>query len=115
MASTGSKDCGSDNCDVHLFMIETVKELKAGYLALLQSHSDLKEVVVKLTENMGETRRIYQRLDKILEDAKEREENQDKKIEENKKYIDRAIGGIIIANVILVPIVTSLIVHFIEF
>ena len=115
MASVGSKDCGSDNCDVHLFMIETVKELKAGYLALLRSHSDLKEVVVKLTENMGETRRIYQRLDKILEDAKEREENQDEKIEESKKYIDRAIGGIIIANVILVPIVTSLVAHFIKF
>jgi len=102
-------DCTSKDCEAHLFMVETVKEIKSMNLELMRSQQVLENSIIKLTENLNELHRMNQRIDTIMEKQDIKEAAQDLEIANQKAFMNKALGAIAIATFII-PIVVTLII-----
>ncbi len=88
------KDCRSEDCEAHLFMLETVRDLKTLTLKLADGQQSLERAVVKLSENFNEIMRTNARLDEILKAQAIKEKAQDVEIEANRNFMNKAVGAL---------------------
>ena len=95
------------NCEAHLFMVETVKEIKTMNLELMRSQQVLENSIIKLTENLNELQRMNSRIDNIMLKQEEKEEAQDLEISNHRDFMNKAIGALVLATFVI-PIIVSL-------
>jgi len=97
------------NCEAHLFMVETVREIKSMNSELMRSQQVLENSIIKLTENLNELQRMNSRIDNIMEKQEEKEEAQDLEISNHRDFMNKAMGALVLATFVI-PIVVSLVV-----
>lgn len=102
-------DCATKNCEAHIFMVETVKEIKTMNLELMRSQQVLENSIIKLTENLNELHRMNSRIDHIMVKQNEKEEAQDLQISDHRDFMNKAMGSLAVATFVI-PIIVSLIV-----
>ncbi len=95
------RDCTSKDCEAHLFMVETVKEIKAMNLELMRSQQALENSVIKLAENLQELQRMNARIDAIMAKQEIKERFQDEEIARHRDFMNKALGILFIATFII--------------
>jgi hypothetical protein len=90
--SKKSIPCGGSECEAHIFVIDLVKELQISYARLTEGQMDIKENLIRLTENLLETQRSTARFELLVAELKTRDKEQDVKIESNRDFMNKAIG-----------------------
>lgn len=88
------RKCRSEDCEAHLFMVETMKELKVMNTKLMESQQRLSEASVKLTENILEIHRTNDKLDDVVRELRTKDDEQDKAIEAQRAFTNRALGAL---------------------
>lgn len=101
------KDCTSKDCEAHLFMVETVKEIKAMNLELMRSQQALENSVIKLSENLQELQRMNARIDAIMLKQEAKEKSQDEEISKQRDFMNKALGIVSFA-LFIIPIVVTI-------
>ena len=97
------KGCRSEDCEAHMYMVETMRELKDMDRRLLDNQQALERASIKLTENFLELQRTNTRLDQLFTEQKEKDDQQDKLIADQGAFMNKAIG-VLSTLTFLVPI-----------
>lgn len=84
--------CSFPKCEMHDFVINTVDHMKEMQETAMSSNNSQGLLLVKLTENLLELQRNNERLQKLFEKMQSENEKRDKKIDDNSKFIYKAIG-----------------------
>ena len=104
------RKCKSEDCEAHLFMVETMKELKGMNTKLMESQQRLSEASVKLTENILEIHRTNDKLDEVVRELRTKDTEQDKEIEEQREFTNRALGALALIT-FLSPFILYFLTH----
>lgn len=100
-------DCNLGTCEAHLYMSETMKELRNITSELSKNQQRLDNSMIKLIENFSEMQRINQRLETIVVSQHQKDSEQDRKLDEQRAYMNKSLG-ILGALTFLVPVVISI-------
>lgn len=84
--------CKSEDCDAHIYMDETLRELKHMSQRLVESQQALERTSVKLTENLEELQRTNQRIDSYILTQQNKNTEFEKKLAEQAAFMNKAVG-----------------------
>lgn len=93
-------------CEAHLYMSDGMKEIKTLTLELTRGQQAIENSVIKLTANFDEMQRINQRLEAIVEKQSARDTKQDDLINQQRDFMNKALG-VIGAISFLVPVLIN--------
>lgn len=88
----GVTECSFPKCEMHDFVMKTVDHMKDMQEVSINANHAQETLVVKLTENLLELQRNNERLQKLFESLQEENKARDKRIEDNSKFIHKAVG-----------------------
>lgn len=91
--------CNSDTCQYHYLTESVIADLKESVIKLLEGQTKMGESIVQLTEAFKMVERIDARLAKLEDLAREKDKEQDVKIDELKGFMYKAMGAIAAAGV----------------
>lgn len=79
-------------CSVHESTMELIMTVDRRTLDILSGQMDIKENLIRLSENFLELQHLNQRFDHMIEELKIKDEKQNDKIESNSSFVNKAVG-----------------------
>lgn len=79
-----------EGCEAHIYMVETIKELKGLTNKLLEDQHGSRETLIKLSENLLELQRFNISVVETLKELKEYNIIQDNKTNKNSEFVIKA-------------------------
>lgn len=92
--------CSPDTCQYHKLTESVITDLKGAVEKLLEGQDQMKETVIKLTENMKSFERIDERIVRLEELQRERDKEQDIKIQELRAFMYKMAGALTVIGVV---------------
>ena len=84
--------CRSEDCEAHMYMVETMRELKEMDRRILDGQQALERASIKLTENFLELQRTNKRIDELFKKQQDKDQEQDIRIEGISSFMNKAVG-----------------------
>ena len=105
-----------DTCAVHDTTMDLINRVDERTLQLMAGQMDIKENLIRLSENLLELQRLNTRFDHMTEELKIKDERQDEKIERNSSFVNKAIGVVGAISIIaaLGTVVMSILTFFLK-
>lgn len=85
--------CNSESCQYHALTESVIGDLKAAVQKLTESQEQMKETVIQLAEAFKAMERLNQRIDKLENNLVEKNKEQDKKVDELRIFMYKALGA----------------------
>ena len=103
-------------CSVHESTMELISKVDERTIQLMSGQMDIKENLIRLSENLLELQRLNVRFDHMTEELKVKDEKQDEKIEKNSSFVNKAIGVVGAISIIaaLGTVVMSILTFFLK-
>ena len=100
-------------CEVHESTMALINKIDERTLALLSGQMDIKENLIRLTENLFEMQRLNKRFDHVVEELKIKDEKQDEKIDKNSGFVNKAIG--VVGAISLIAAIGTVVMSILTF
>lgn len=97
--------CDNEHCEAHVFTMDLISKLEGVTEKLMDGQHDIKENIIRLTENLLELQRTNQRYDKMCEEVKAKDKEQDDQIKHNSAFVNKAIG--VVGAISLIAVMAS--------
>jgi len=103
-------------CAVHETTMDLINKVDERTIQLMSGQMDIKENLIRLSENLLELQRLNARFDHMTEELKIKDERQDEKIERNSSFVNKAIGVVGAISIIaaLGTVVMSILTFFLK-
>jgi len=103
-------------CAVHETTMDLINKVDERTIQLMSGQMDIKENLIRLSENLLELQRLNTRFDHMTEELKIKDERQDEKIEKNSSFVNKAIGVVGAISIIaaLGTVVMSILTFFLK-
>ena len=103
-------------CAVHETTMDLINKVDERTIQLMSGQMDIKENLIRLSENLLELQRLNARFDHMTEELKIKDERQDEKIEKNSSFVNKAIGVVGAISIIaaLGTVVMSILTFFLK-
>ena len=85
--------CNSESCQYHALTESVISDLKAAVQKLTESQEQMKETVIQLAEAFKAMERLNKRIDKLENTLVEKNKEQDKKVDELRIFMYKALGA----------------------
>lgn len=97
-----SGDCSPNSCHYHALTESVITDLKEAVHKLMEGQEKMRISLVQMTEAFKAVERLDDRLSKMEDERKEKDKEQDKKIDALRVFMYKATGGITAATGIIV-------------
>lgn len=92
--------CNPSTCQYHYLTENVIADLKSAVEKVIEGQGQMRETVIALTENMKSFERVDNRLEKLETLQRERDKEQDLKIQEIRAFMYKAMGAIAVLGVV---------------
>lgn len=87
--------CLPSTCQYHALTDAVITDLKEAVHKLMESQEKMRETVITMTEAFKAVERLDARLEKMEDEQKSRDKDQDKKIDQLRAFMYKVSGGAI--------------------
>ena len=105
-------DCDKQHCEAHFHVMELISKLEGVSDKLVEGQSDIKQSIVKLTENLLEMQRANNRFEKRCEEQDRINNQHEEKIRKNSDFVNKAIG--VVGSISVLAMLGSLVLGAIQ-
>ena len=88
------KNCEDSTCQYHTLTDSVITDLKDAVAKLLEGQTEMRDTVIQLAEAFKAVDKMADRLEKVEDLQRDRDKEQDKKIEGLRGFMYKAIGGL---------------------
>lgn len=96
--------CTPETCQYHYLTESVISDLKESVIKLLEGQEKMSNTIIQMTEAFKAVDKLDGRLEKLEDNQKLKDEQQDSRIDELRMFMYKAIGG----GSVIVAIVTML-------
>lgn len=86
--------CNPDTCQYHYLTENVIADLKDAVKQLLEGQGEMRDTVIQLVEQQKSFDRLADRLEKLEDLQRDKDEKQDGKIQELRAFMYKAMGAI---------------------
>lgn len=94
-------ECNANTCQYHALTEGVVKDLRIAVQRIMEGQEQMRDTVIQLTEAFKAMERIDKWIDKHEDTARLKDAEQDKKIDDLRVFMYKAIGAIAALGVAL--------------
>lgn len=92
-------------CEVHENTMALIAKLDNFQVKLMEGQMEIKENLIRLTENILEMKRLNQRFDDMARELKVKDEKQDKEIHQNSAFVNKALG--VVGSISIIAVIAT--------
>lgn len=87
-----TRGCNPQECKYHMLTDSVINDLREAVNKLTEGQDQMRETVIQLTEAFKLMGRVDQRVDKLEDLQREKDKDQDAKIQELRGFMYKAVG-----------------------